>query len=132
MKSKLSKNNHYWISKFRYLELKNWCRQYPEWRTELNDMLYLKTSITKEVQSRSYSAPTEMMAIRRSILSGYVELIEQLCIKVYPNKYTALLEAVTYGRSYDILSLKHEGLCSRAEWYKRYREFFWRLSQSRD
>lgn len=130
------------ISRRRYLELLNFCLQYPEWRKELkfstdtvkspslSGMPHSETNVTGD--------PTGDLAIRRAELTKRCELIEQAAIKAHPDDYQFLIWNVTQeGASYDFMyyyaceNQKPIPRCSKREFYIARRLFFYTLDKAR-
>lgn len=65
----LSKKNLYYIPKFKRLELKYFCLQYPEWKKFL-------ASIGKRGSTDEFSDPTGEEAVRRVLYSRNIEAID--------------------------------------------------------
>ena len=132
MKSSISKKNKYWIPKYRYLELKNWVRQYAGWRHDLAELRYLKSKATAGVFTGDIPRPTEELATIRARLNRNMEIVEQACLEVMPEDPVIFLKAVTEGLSYDLLSMQRVISVSRSIWYESYRRFFYILDKRRD
>ena len=132
MKSSISKKSQYWIPKHRYLELKNWVRQYEDWHHDLIDMRYLKSKNSQVGFSSNVFNRTEELAIFSARLTRNMEIVEQACLEVMPDDPAIFLKAVTEGLSYDLLSVDKVMSVSRAEWYESYRKFFYILDKKRD
>lgn len=67
-RSELSQKNKYYIPKFRYLELKNFCMQYKDWKLALLEIAELKAR-DQTIAQASNSKPTEAIAIKSSSMS---------------------------------------------------------------
>lgn len=132
MKSSISKKSKYWIPKHRYLELKNWVRQYEDWHHDLIDMRYLKSKNSRVDFSSNVFNRTEELAIFSARLTRNMEIVEQACLEVMPDDSAIFLIAVTKGLSYDALAATRWMSVSRAEWYESYRKFFYILDKKRD
>lgn len=132
MKSSISKKNGDWIPKYRYLELKNWVRQYTDWRHDLAELRYLKSKNSRVGFSSNVFNRTEELAIFSARLTRNMEIVEQACLEVMPENPVIFLKAVTEGLSYDLLSVDKVMPVSRAVWYESYRKFFYILDKKRD
>lgn len=129
-RSKLSKKNPYYISEHRYLELKHYCLQLPEWEKELRETgSFLKGIEYKDQVQAPLSDPTSSIAIRRLELMSNIYLIKNVCRLADPELSDYIFESVTRGRSYEYLQTKLNIPCSRNTFYDRYRRFFWLLSK---
>lgn len=137
MRSVLSKKNKYRIPAFRFLELKNWVRQYPDWEKERKELLYLRSTRPNEVKSSYTPDPTGDIALRLTRLNEKIYLVKSTSIYVCDGEdmcATLLRTAVTQGLSYDAMIASHPQwmLPSRRDWYIAYRKFFYILDLKRD
>lgn len=64
-RSELSPKNKYYIPKFRYLELKNFCMQYKDWKLALLEIAELKVR-EQAITQTSNGKPTEAIAIKKA------------------------------------------------------------------
>ena len=129
MRSEVSIKNEYWIPKFRYLELKNWVRQYQDWTKQLNEATFLKSKIARVGKSSNFSDPTAGLAMKLEKPAKSKRLVDDICKEVYPNNPLLLRTCLTCGFSYDSFG---DMPVSRSEWYKMYRKFFYILDKRRD
>lgn len=128
IRSEISVKSPYYISKHRYLELKHFCLQYPEWKRKLVDLSYFP--IAGDGRSTDVAKPVEKMAEKREKYLRYMEMVEQSLIAADPDIYEWLLKGVTMEVSYS--DLRAAGLpCSKDYYYERYRKFFWHLDKVR-
>lgn len=135
IRSKISKENPYYISKYRYLELKNFCLQYPEW---LKAYLYLKETdgrsfkgILKVGNTQTNNDGTADLAMKKVYLDRRMKLIEDTALAADSEIGNYIFKAVTEGYSFTYLKTKLEIPCGRDFYYNRYRRFFWLLNDSR-
>lgn len=126
IKNELSKNSENYISRYRYLELKNFCFQYSEWKRAANNLLIKNSSLGERVQTSDISNPVEEAAEKRETYLKKIKLVEETCHEVSDECYTYLLACVVYGKNtYDSLTAKHGVLpVGRNTFYKLYRRFF--------
>lgn len=127
IRNQISTKSPYYISKHRFLELKHFCLQYPEWKTELNKINWFGSSVS-EIRSHDISKPVERLYDRREKLLRYMEIVEQSAIDADPDIFEWLLRSVTEGVSYGSLEVP----CGRDYFYERYRKFFWLLDKVRE
>lgn len=121
IRNSISKKNPNYISKYRYLELKNFCLQYPEWKERLREINYYRLA-----EDGDPKRPTEDLAIEELYLKRKIELVERTAEEVDPTISSFLLQCVTCGKSYNVL-VAYGIPCGKEYFYKRYREFFRRL-----
>lgn len=125
-----SKKNPYYISKHRYLELKHFCLQYPEWKKryrELEETIQRSSSIIKpnDICTDSVSEiATEMVLLKEKM-----ELVENTAKENDPELWTYILEAVTKGCTYEYFQTQKDIPCCRDTFYSRYRKYFWELNR---
>lgn len=122
LRTNLSKNNPYYISKHRRLELVHFCLQYPEWKAYLNNI-----RIPRETDE--FADPTSSEAIKRIIFQRNIDLVEQTCKLSGGEIWQYLFRSVTLGESYVLLSTKYDIPCSRDYFYDRLHKFYFLLSQ---
>lgn len=129
IRSTISKRNKYWIPKHRYLELRHFCLQYPEWKRDLREYSWRSSGVIS--QGNEWSDPTSKAAERRERANRSVAMVEK-CAKASSNELWAyLLKAVTQDLSYVALRMIDEIPCGRDMYYECYRRFFWLLDKSR-
>lgn len=133
MKNELSKKNPYWIPKHRYLELKNWCLQYPRWVEDYKNLSYITSRVASvEKFAKPIADPTAGLVFHMTAIENRIKQIEDTCKEVAPVFYIDLFTHVTTGITYDQIILANPDLPSRSEWYKTRRRFFYILSQKRE
>ena len=114
-------------SKHRYLELKNFVLQYPEWKQYL-------ISFDKEGFDELPHIPKSFL-IRKGYYSEYIELIDRICEAVAgSNLSQTLLISVTQGFTYNDLIKKGfltENECYSERFYTLYLTFFNTLNHYR-
>ena len=125
IRSKISERSPYYISKYRFLELKNFCRQYDEWRVEISRISLYGARST--IRGSEIGRPVENAAIRIEALKRRIKAVEQASIAADPDIYPWIIKCVTKGIGYDGLDVP----CSRDYFYDRYRKFFWHLDKIR-
>ena len=126
-----SKKNPYYISKHRYLELKHFCLQYPEWKQryrELEDSLSRAGSLIKPSDNQSdyvSDIAAEMAELKRKI-----ELVESVAVNTDKELSSYILEAVTKACTYEYFQTRYNIPCCRDTFYIRYRKYFWMLNRN--
>lgn len=132
-RNEMSVKNKYYISKHRYLELKHFCLQYPEWKRALN--LIEKYPPSKSiVQVNSDSSDGyffEKTMLQRVELERRMELVEKTCLATDNYLGVFIFRCVTEGVSYTELHVKDGMACCKDMFYDRYHKFFWLLDQAR-
>lgn len=126
----ISQKNKYWIPKFRYLELKNWCLQYPDWKKDLASISELKTH-SQIFPSGNFSDSTLATVLMRDKFLVNITLLEDIAKQADDFLAPWIIKGVTENISYDYLHLKLDMPTSRDTYYDRYRRFFWLLDQKR-
>ena len=132
-KPELSRKNPYCLPKYRYLELKNFCFQYNDWKqalARLDGWRAQEGDMGGIVKSNVPSDPTAREGTLRAYYSQHIELIERCIAKMEPALQTYIRKGVTEGLSYG--SLRARGCpCGSQMYYDFYRKFFWLLSIER-
>lgn len=130
IKPEISKKKEHWIPKHRYYELKHFCFQYPYWCELLRD---LNGFATKEDRS-----PTEHEAILKAVLDTKIKMVEDAADEATRSSLLVFsvtkqfIRGVTEGISYEKLNAQNPLACSKDEYYRFYRKFFWLLDHMRD
>lgn len=133
IRTSISQRNKYYISKHRFLELKHFCLQYPEWKEEYyREFTGRSRSIISIANNSDNLDETAEYAIRRAILSRNMKVVEQSAIEADPDIADYILLAVTNGCSFEFLKTKQGIPCCRETYYDRYRRFFWVLDRRRE
>ena len=129
-RSEHSEKNKYWIPKFRYLELKNFCLQYSDWKKALNEISFLKAK--SEISSAgNFSNSTENLAFKIANIQDRIDLIEKTAKESDPELGKWLIKGVTENLTYEYLKYQLDLPAGRSMYYDRYRKFFWILDQRR-
>lgn len=129
-RSELSTKNKYYIPKYRYLELKNFCMQYKDWKLALNEITLIQAH-SEASGSNQIADPTDQMAAKRLKYKENIQLIETTAVTADPTIAKWLIKGVTESLSYDYLHLKLDLPAGRDLYYDRYRRFFWLLDKRR-
>lgn len=128
----LSKNNKYYISEHRYYELKHFCLQYPEWKSEYLNCDSIVRTGGMGIRSSDISDPVARAAEKREEYLRLMEMVEQTAIAADGDIYQFILKAVCYGVSFTALKNVHDMPCGKDMFYDRYRKFFWLLDKVRE
>ena len=133
VRSELSKRNKWHISKHKFLELKHFCMQYPEWHK-----LYLELSLRgytaasgNEIKCCNLDGHVGDAAIEMYYISKKMDLIKEVAYRTDPILGDYIFKAVTNGYPFTYLKAILEIPCERDMYYDRYRKFFWLLSHER-
>ena len=120
MRNQISKTSPYYISKHRYLELKHFCLQYPEWEEAVK-------TIKGRVPEADEKDPTGNDASMLADLKKRMELVN-LAAKGADTVLAPFIFAhVTKGCTYERLRI--DGIpCCRESFYIYLRKFFYLLN----
>lgn len=130
MRTEISVKNKYWIPKHRYLELKNFCLQYPDWKLALNSISFLKANF--EISpSGNFSDPTMEIVCKRDYYQQNINLVENTAKEADYTLYQWLIKGITAPYGYDYLKYQLNIPASRDMYYDRYRKFFFILDKKR-
>ena len=131
-RAEVSKTNKYWIEKHRFYELKHFCRQYRYWKKVVSNIDGMVNQPTGEkVSTSGYSDPTVRAAFLRELYESKIKLLERIAYETDPLVSSYILKGVTEGKSYDVMNTLETLPCSRDEYYRLYRKFFWLLHKAR-
>lgn len=132
LKNELSEKSKYYLSKHRYLELKHFCLQYPEWKQRLKEITDIRSSDTVMPGSDQISNETERIAIERTMLKNKIELVEKTCMETDQVLWFYILQGVTEEATYTYLRNAMNIPCGKNMYYDRYRRFFWLLNRGQE
>lgn len=131
IRSEISKNSPYYISKHRYYELKHFCLQYYEWKKEYDRISFLPPMRRSEIRSTDPSDPTSRLASIRATYSENMKLVKDVCHDADAEIEKWLFQAVTEGKSYETINASSRIPCGKNYFYDRYRRVFWLLDRRR-
>ena len=129
LKNELSEKSKYHLTKHRYLELKHFCLQYPEWKDRLREIVDISAHRTEIVGSDQISNETERIGIERTMLRNKIELVERTAMETDKALWFYILIGVTEEATYTYLRNAMDIPCGKNMYYDRYRRFFWLLAQ---
>lgn len=129
LKNELSEKSKYHLSKHRYLELKHFCLQYPEWKQRLKEINDICASVPGRLGSGQISNETERIAIERRVLLDKIELVEKTAMETDKSLWFYILQGVTEERTYVYLRNTMDMPCGRNMYYECYRKFFWLMDR---
>ena len=132
LKNELSEKSKYHLSKHRYLELKHFCLQYPEWKQRLKEITDIRSSDTVMPGSDQISNETERIAIERTMLKNKIELVEKMAMETDQVLWFYVLQGVTEEATYTYLRNAMNIPCGKNMYYDRYRRFFWLLDRGQE
>ena len=133
LKPELSKKNDYRLEKHRFLELQHFCRQYPIWKKarEGLDGLSKRPESLALAKTNEYGSPTERCAEAMMYYDARIEMVERSVMMTDLQTYAYILKGVTEGLSFDILRAQTNIPCSKDEYYRLVRKFYWILNDIR-
>lgn len=134
-KSELSKSSQFYLSKYRYLELKNFCLQYPTWikaKAGLESRALKSRSIVERGDKCSDGTSVERLTEAIENFDRLIDIIQKALSACQHEIQAYVLWSVTEGLSYDNMyaQLKYPP-CSRHEFYRERRKFFYILNHIR-
>ena len=133
VRSELSKKNPYHLGKHKFLELKHFCLQYPDWKKaylELSQGRYPET-IGREIRGTGTPDSTSDIAIEMHWYHDKMDLVKRVAEETDDEIGSYIFLAVTNGYPFSYLKTKLEIPCERDMYYDRYRKFFWKLAKER-
>lgn len=129
LKNELSEKSRYHLSKHRYLELKHFCLQYPEWKERLKELPDIRAYDPSTTGSGQLGNETERIAVARTVLKNKIELVEKTAMETNKSLWFYILQGVTEERTYVYLRNTMDMPCGRNMYYECYRKFFWLLNR---
>ena len=117
------------ISKERYLELKAFCRQYPQWKVEADSLLGVSGARMEATPHGSEPGdPTGRAVERREILVDKMAMVERCAAAVDRGLwFQALIFNVCIGTSWEVIRDLHPEILKtsdRTKFFKARRMFF--------
>lgn len=132
IRTEISPNSKYYIPKEKYLELKHFCLQYPDWKKACRNLLNIPgNTLHLGTKPTDYPDPTAATAIMLNEYSNKIEMIRSTAEEADSKLSNYILLSVTLGLSYPTLSTVYHIPCGKDMFYDRYRRFFWLLSNKR-
>ena len=132
-RAELSKKNPYHIPRYRYYELKYFCRQYDDWKKALTLIDGWQTSpndISGIIKGCPPVSQTERIALSRVFYSSCIDIVDKCIAELDTALAPYIKKGVTEGDGYN--KLQSNGCpCCRETYYEHYRYFFWLLSKER-
>lgn len=134
VRNEVSKKNPYYIPKYRFLELKNFCLQYPTWvqsYKSLDGLSKRPADLAIFGKKHGVSDPTAKCAESKLYFSERISMIDNAAKTTDPVLAEFIVEGVTTGKSYDAIKAVKDIPCCKDIYYEQYRKFFWLLSKAR-
>lgn len=130
IRTEVSRRNPYHVNKHRMLELKHFCLQYEDWKTEYVKLVVLKSYGYGEIKGSETVDRTSQVAIRAAELDRKMTMVKKCAKEAGGDIWEWLFMAVTCGLSFT--TLEKRGIpCGKDYYYERYRKFFWLLDKER-
>ena len=119
------------IKKERYLELLHFCRQYPDWRTEVGSLVGPKgINLDGMPHGSSVGDPVAAAADRRAGLLAKIQLVDDCAAEIDGGRwYAALIQNVCLARPYSLLDISLLPTSDRNTFFKARRLFFILLNE---
>lgn len=116
----------YGISRERYNELRAFCRQYPEWKSEASSLLGVGAQQYSDMpHGTDVSDPVARAAMKRMHLAEKIEMVERVAHSVGEGRwYAALIQHCCMGKSLDCIDPVLIPTSNRNAFYAIRREFF--------
>ena len=134
IRTELSKKNEFYIGKYRYLELKYFCLQYPSWKRIANSLDGLSKSpeYLALIKSTGHGDPTAKCVQAKMLFTTKMELVNRAVKETDDIMSNYILLGVTENLTYDKIKARLNIPCCRGEYYKLYRKFFYILHNSQN
>lgn len=122
------------ITRERYRELLNFCRQYPQWQAELRSLSYLNAQQYSDMpHGTDVGDPVGRMVERRDRLREKIDLVERVARTVDGGRwYSALIQHVCMGRPLHAINPVLLPTSNRNAFYEQRRAFFVLLNVTRE
>lgn len=123
----------YELGKYRYAELRNFCRQYADKKAEAELLLSVKAQALTGMPSEHGPSDSTFSAVeRREHLLKDCEMIER-CAKAVQDGlfYNAIIVNVCFGKAYEYIPREMLLSARRNEYFSARREFFRLLDKAK-
>ena len=125
------------ISKERYLELRAFCRQYPDWKVEAASMLGVSGAGLDDMpHGTDPGDPVFRTVERREKMMGKIDLVERCAVAIDGGKwFQALILNVAIGKPWEVIRDLHPEMLKnnqRSSFFKARRMFFNLLDKEKD
>lgn len=122
------------IKPARYMELLNFCKQYPDWKLEASSLLGLKAVKADGLPHGSgKSDPVAAAAERREILLSKIELVDE-CAKAISGGdwHAAIIQNVCIGKTWTEMDKALMPTSDRNSYFSARRQFFDLLNKKKE
>ena len=133
-RSVISTKNPYYVERFRYLELKNFCRQYGIWHSASVHLKFLSKNTSWIITKKNEGSEDPVAKAVESAMyyDKLIGIVDKAMEQLEPQIRHFMYLCVTKGYSYDTIRLRYSIPYSRKSFYKEYRKFFYILNKIRD
>ena len=118
----------------RYLELLNFCRQYPKWKIEAGSLLGIKAIKTDGLpHGSSISDPVARAAAKRERLLAKINLVDTCAKTVGGGEwYAVIIQNMCIGKSYDKIDKALMPTSKSNSFFRMRREFIRLLDERKE
>lgn len=127
VRPEISANGSYYISKFRYYELKYFCMQYKDYKKELNSLIKVPTSSITNNRITQKTDPVLSSVEEREYYKKRIDLILLAAGYTDVSLKSYILEGITSNVGYNYLKTVKDIPCGKDLYYKNYHKFFYIL-----
>ena len=122
------------ITQSRYLELLNFCRQYPSWKSEANSLLGVRPVVNDGMPHGNKKVDPVARAVeKRERILSKMALVEECARAVSDGEwYATIMQNVCYGKAYEKLDIELMPTSNKNAYFKQRRLFFELLDQKKD
>lgn len=139
MRSELSERNKYRLNRFRFNELRNFCRQYSIWKKAYHQLNNISAEPSRyatfcnEIKANNQeSDPTAKLALALDFYSSRIKMLEDTADETDTCLGYYILRGITEGINYDVLKARTNIPCGRNIYYLYYHKFLWILNKKRN
>ena len=130
MKRRDLRLDKYGISKKRYMELKGYCEQYPEWKVKIKEIALLPSRTfdgTPKAPNKGASNPVLKSVVKLEYLTEDCSMIEHTAKMASEELWEYLIKQICYDVPINYLIMVEKMPLSKSAFYELRRYFFYLL-----
>lgn len=131
----IPKSEKYYLSSYRYLELKAFCRQYAQWHEDLRSCYGFKANSFGQTNIRGseHSDPTERAVELAEKYKTKIDMVDKAANLADPTLARYIILNATQGLSFEAMErIGKRPPCGINQFYEARQKFFWELDRLKE